>query len=488
MSEKTCYICGVNELGNVRLTKCSEASYKRIKEFADAWSKYGHRIELQEKISTAQWSPNSIYYHRKCYDSLTHKNNLSKLRTRQESLVAVNENQQKYNDKWCIVCQELKKELSSRVSSVRIAEQILQLKSLTSAGLNERLISFNTTDDILRKGVQYHPLCLLNTLKVAQRTESSKNDSRAEKCEQINDDFVSSILRDLTSMGDCSPTLDVQQLVRRYEDLCKNANLSHPPSSLKRFVVSLIQDKEELMNVADFYHYAPNKPPVLASKKVVAKLVYEEHIRENCDHVPDVLDQAAKEIRTDIKSITPWEFTGTFDDFEPPPKLHKLICSIISDNYNLSETKQKEINAVVGNIVQFIYSNFKSDRQLKYHSTVNRGFERHRATPLSVGSALVNYHSNKSKKEIQFLSNIGLSINYDKLERVLSGIAETCVEKSQNEMGIILPSSFKKGKRPIFAADNIDIGGDQSSFHGADLMIAQVDDPLSDSLFPVSIE
>lgn len=184
-----------------------------------------------------------------------------------------------------------------------------------------------------------------------------------------------------------------------------------------------------------------------------------------------------------------WEFSGTFDDFEMPPKLIQLINSIISDNKALSDMKQKEVDTITSNIAQYICSNFKSDRQLNYKSLKNRGFEKHRLTPLSVGTALVNYKENKSKKEIDFLSKIGVGINYDKLERILTSIASTCVEmSSSNELGIVLPSSFKKGVRPIFAADNIDIGGDRSSFHGTDLMISQENDPTRESMFPVCLQ
>lgn len=39
-------------------------------------------------------------------------------------------------------------------------------------------------------------------------------------------------------------------------------------------------------------------------------------------------------------------------------------------------------------------------------------------------------------------------------------------------------------KERIFAADNIDLGSDYGSFHGADLMVAQDEDPNFESLFP----
>lgn len=69
--ETYCFICQENDSGSDRLTKCSEASYQRKKEFTGIWSKYGRHIPLQERLSTLSWSEGAIHYHRKCSEALT---------------------------------------------------------------------------------------------------------------------------------------------------------------------------------------------------------------------------------------------------------------------------------------------------------------------------------------------------------------------------------------------------------------------------------
>lgn len=169
---------------------------------------------------------------------------------------------------------------------------------------------------------------------------------------------------------------------------------------MRRYVRTVIEADQDLMAQADFYQYAPSKPAVLANKKMVSKLVCQKHFRENEEDEPDFINEAAKEIRKELSAMKSWDFCGIFDDFEMPPKTSQLVKSIISDNKVLTDIKLTEIDVIAGNIVQFICSNFKSDRQLNYQSVKNRGFEKHRLTPLSVGVALGNYKENKSKKEI----------------------------------------------------------------------------------------
>lgn len=503
-----CFVCNEIADENKHLTACSQNSYERMKSYASAWSIHGFFTELNEKLSATGLTIDKIFYHGRCYNKLTHKNNLSKVQKRQEETPA--------DTRSCIICQGARKGIASKVSSERVAEQILQLKSTSTTALKDRLLDYHTKTDILENGICYHSACLLNEKKNAIKrgddsepiesvdgiesieliggsesieliggSESFESVGGSESIEdamgKVAHDFLSAVKRELNAMA----TIDMNQLARRYKTLCDNANLNHP-AMVKPYIRNLIKSDEELMAAADFYQHAPNKPAVLANKKIVSKLVCEKHFREDDENYCDSFGDVSKVIRKELAVMKHWEFNGTFDDFEMPTRLSELIKAIISDNKSVSEVKQKQIDAVTRNIVQFIYSNFKSDRQLNYYSLVNRGFEKHRPTPLSVGIALVNYKDIRSKKEIDFFSAMGLSINYDRLERILTSLATTSVDiATQNNMGVILPSCFKKGLRPIFAADNIDIGGDVSSFHGADLMIAQREDTSCESLFPV---
>lgn len=86
----------------------------------------------------------------------------------------------------------------------------------------------------------------------------------------------------------------------------------------------------------------------------------------------------------------------------------------------------------------------------------------------------MSYTNNRLRAEIEHLYQLGFGISYDKWERIITGIAMTVIKKaSENEHGLFLPPSLVKEVRPIFAADNVDLGSDRISFHGADSIVAK---------------
>lgn len=468
-----------------KLTKCSLTTFNRIQEYSEKWSRIGKYCSLSEKMSMATFSTEWTY-HRNCYIALTHKNNFSEAQKAFEAKTRENSGNNNNHGcvDLCIIC-EKDNIKTSKVSTVKVAADILALKDGTNQGLNVRLKTLQDPSEVINKGIRYHSKCLINEQKIILKLTEPKIID-AHNYEKVNCDFLKEVKTRLTSLGENSPTSDIKQLVEVYEQFLCVEKLPPPVKSLRPYVKNLIESDQHLMSQIDFFHFEPSKPSVVANKLLVSKLICEEHFRDKKSDDQE-LSKTAKLIRKEVSAMKPWEFNGTFNSFDDPPQLHNLMKLIIADNKCLNDLKRTEVDAICTNITQYICSNFKSDRQLLYQSNKERGFEKHRITPLSVGTALSNYKQNKSKVEIQALSRIGLSINYDHVERILTGIATSAVrEATKNGLGIILPSCIKKGIRPVFAADNIDLGSDAQSFHGADLMIVQRKDSNRESVLPVS--
>lgn len=485
MSE-ICIICDREKLPEEKpLAKISVITFDRIKEYSEKWSQIGKNVILYEKMLTATFSI-EWKYHRNCYSALTHKNNLQDAQHIFEArkLENTSENNNNFCANSCIIC-EKDNPKPSKVLSLKVANDILALQGGINHDLNIRLNFFKDPSEVVNSGIRYHSKCLSNEQQLILKQAKPVCDEN-NNYDQVNRDFLKAVKVELTSLGENSPTKDIKQLVEVYESFLSVEKLPPPVKSLRPYVKSLLEADHVLMSQTDFY-YPPSKPSVIANKLLVSKLICNEHFRDKeSDEIESL--KTAKVIRKEVSAMIPWEFNGTFDNYDNPPQLHNLIKFIISDNKTLDDRKRNEVEAICSNITQYICSNFKSDRQLLYKSNKNRGFEKHRMTPLSVGTALVNYQQNKSKTEIQTLSRIGLSINYDQLERILTGIATSAIEEaSKNGLGIILPSCIKKGIRPVFAADNIDLGSDAESFHGADLMIVQRKDPERESVLPVRV-
>lgn len=384
----------------------------------------------------------------------------------------------------CFICQNPENGKASTVSTTKVAQEVLDLKIKGSPEVKTRLEAFTDINVILNNKVKYHSKCLITDKRKFLVERPIKP---VDKYAQVNIEFLTFVKLQLTSLDEESPTVDMKELVEQYEKFIRTANLPVPVATMRRYVKTLLESDEELMSKIDFFHFEPCKPTVVANKLLVSKLICETHFQKHSDYDNEAM-KTANVIRNELSSETEWEFNGSFANYVTPHKLVQLLKLIIAGSYTVSEKKQAEIDVISKNIAQYICSNFKSNRQLTYQSSKERGFEKHRLTPLSVGTALVNYQSNRSKLEIDKLSRMGLSINYDKLERIITAIAVSLMkEASRNGLGIILPPNIKKGIRPIFAADNIDFGSDSGSFHGADLMIIQRDEGDYECLYPVNL-
>jgi len=67
-----------------------------------------------------------------------------------------------------------------------------------------------------------------------------------------------------------------------------------------------------------------------------------------------------------------------------------------------------------------------------------------------------------------------LAVTYEDVLKTTTRTAIAIMEDiKENSLGIHIPPFVKQGIRPLFAIDNIDLGSDAGSLHGADLLIAQ---------------
>ena len=97
-----------------------------------------------------------------------------------------------------------------------------------------------------------------------------------------------------------------------------------------------------------------------------------------------------------------------------------------------SKNRELQLETTVNNITQIICQNVKSERQINYkrQSTQNVGFHDGVETPFSVGLALMVCKHTRSKHIINLLSDMNLTINYDKILKIETNIAEAIVKKN----------------------------------------------------------
>ena len=165
-------------------------------------------------------------------------------------------------------------------------------------------------------------------------------------------------------------------------------------------------------------------------------------------------------IRKEVNASKPWKFEGTFDDYQEPDMLHSMLNWIMTGPKRClaSQNGELQLEKAVNNITQIICQNVKSDRQINYESqsTQNVGLHGRIKTPFSVGLGLRIYKHTHSKPIINLLSDMNLTINYDKILKIETNIAEAIVKKKwKTVMAFMYHHQSKKNIQFILASTTV---------------------------------
>ena len=135
--------------------------------------------------------------------------------------------------------------------------------------------------------------------------------------------------------------------------------------------------------------------------------------------------------------------------------LNKLVQWIlIGPRENIQNISRRDSAENVTSIVtQKIYQSFKVRRQVNYEpktetsTVITSNIE----TPLNVGLGLgLDVHQKTRSKNLRnFLPDLNLSVNYDKVCNIKCNLAKSVIERSKENPGVYIPSSILEGN-PVF--------------------------------------
>ena len=171
-----------------------------------------------------------------------------------------------------------------------------------------------------------------------------------------------------------------------------------------------------------------------------------------------ILLKAAKILRRDIASATPWKFEGTFDNYEPPTLL-QLFCKYATQGLHHVKTtsRAESMNQSASVLAQHFVCAYKSDRQVSYKTKHEDVAFKHRTeTPLNVGLALNVHKNTRFKSLVEKLSQLDLTVPYKKVMEIETAIANTVLEKTKSMGGVFRPPWLVNDMFVWFALDNID--------------------------------
>lgn len=499
-SETVCIIC--NEASGSGLTKISSHSLEVIKTYAKAWTDLCLRTCVNERVKDILYSEDiPLKYHRSCYASLTNKANLERAQVKYDqelkngiearrrgrpsssastetSTIEV-KRRKKCEENLCIFCQvDIPDSKVYSVTSADMGNRFIQIKKYSrSEAVRARLVYLKDDVDAFAQNMKYHLNCLrieTRNLEYLQRPQiQSQNIIQHAVC----DIEIAAIVKErvVPSDGSEGQSMDMKEIEEVYKSLLTEKNAEFNSSSnLRKHIKRVLIDK--ISHVVEISNSVGPKPAIVMSKATKSIVLSEYHERDDVPEEMECLLKASNIVRQELLAHPEWSFKGSFTDFEAPLKLQQLVYWIlVGVRETIDLCSQTETKTACQNISQFIHSALQTNRQVQYKTKKTSGLKKKsKQTPINVGSALMCYKTNRSRAEVDALHRLGLSITYDEVRRITTGMAISIAKEAEsNQLGLYLPSFTMKGVRPIFAADNIDVGSDAGSFHGADLMIVQ---------------
>lgn len=183
------------------------------------------------------------------------------------------------------------------------------------------------------------------------------------------------------------------------------------------------------------------------------------------ENVPDwdtemkYLYRAASLLRRTIKKVKPWSFTGSLSDINEdhlPAHLYSFYRWLLQGpNTTLSnDDKSAHVSSSATHLAQTTVSMFVSDQQVSRKPT--QVLRTNREMPQQVSTALAVHKATRSKKVINLLHGVGMSVQYNRVLSIESQITTSVLKRMLDNDGTFLPPNIVLGRFVFFAIDNID--------------------------------
>ena len=407
-------------------------------------------------------------YHLECYKLATNKTFIDRLRKRpvaQPNALAIDrdncntkevkivENRRDLHSKSigfdktkCIICQERGGKLR-KAMDVNLGKRMLDVaKALPEKGFFIRLNSIPNAHDAVANDVLYHLKCWDNTQRNVSKIKDKDND--IDQTEDLTRILAGiEIINMVKNISKENPEefMTMSEINEEYNRLMNNEELVNYKSHIKQLLLD---------NVDSISFNIPKvrKAPERVFSKQTLPGVIDKQLNTKKDDYYSIFE-SAKLIRNEILKATDWRFTGNFEGFEIQKSLQCLIKWIIVGATDPQHRNFDKIDVKVDNISQIIMKSIKTSRQVNYKpvspSTSILKSRLHSETPFAVGLGLHVHKETRSKKIIIGLSDLGLSIDYDRVMKIETETANSVTDTINKNNGVYVPHTILKDKQYI---------------------------------------
>lgn len=483
------------------VTQPSLNSYIKFLDYINKREQYGD-VDYQlirrrlENFTAADLQTRNAKWHRKCYQSTCHSGHLARAKSRYEkvckqdasvpfhkgvehqpsgSTSTSTESESRFtrsatkpfNASLCFFCQEDKKATLHEVSTFNVGEK---LKKIVEESSNQKwkvqLSSAIDTSDARAIDVKYHlPCWVKNVQRASKKSDEDTGQILQEKKISIvaaDTEFISLV----SALLRTGKVLNITDLKSSYSEILESNGVYdiHPSTQgLKEKITSQISDvhfmKSKRKNESDRVFTTAVRDAAI--EDALEQSVTEEKIRH--------LFESASLLRGTISSQAkhPWQFEGELSTTDVEKHVPKLLYSFIrwliegpATGIQDGTVRSAGLHRDVLGISQNIMYCWKSRRQVTYKpKEQNTPFRRHLECPHQLAVGIAVHQSTRSKKLIEFLHGFGQCVDYSRILRLETQLANTVLEATR-EQGAYLPATMRKGAFIFFAVDNSDFNED----------------------------
>ena len=120
-----------------------------------------------------------------------------------------------------------------------------------------------------------------------------------------------------------------------------------------------------------------------------------------------------------------------------------------------NSARRQKLDALVGKVKQFVSQNVKTNRKVNYDQE-DKSYNKIEML-LSIGNSLFLYHNTRSKKLVDFISDLSIGVNYDKVISMKKNIASYIQEQRDQNNGVFIRTGFVPRKTTFFAIESGDV-------------------------------
>ena len=186
------------------------------------------------------------------------------------------------------------------------------------------------------------------------------------------------------------------------------------------------------------------------------------------------MTKLVKTIRKDMLDWAEYEFNGKFppgcQEMSVPASLKALVAMLLNGcNVQNQETVLSQPCLTIAQLIFFNMKNRPSQGATERHV-------KHRQPPLPLFVGLNVHTETRSRKKVNTLYSLGISVSYQCVIDLENSLATTVCKHFEDE-GLVCPPILRKGLFTVGAMDNIDHNPSstsaQGSFHGTGISVFQ---------------